>query len=522
MVETGDLVVPHYRGQPFFDKPALAYWLMTASFHLFGVDPGAGRLVSALAALGAVAATVALGRTRLGLSAALFGGLALATTHAFVSFGRLAMSDMLLTFFSTSAVALASLRVPPAWSLARAAGVGAVLGAGFMTKGPVAVLFPLFGIVSLGWVRRERRVAPGSLIVAAIAFLAVGLPWFVAVYRRLGTGPLVYFFLRENLERFAGATYDAGRPIWYYLPTYLALGLPWSVFLPVAAFRIWRDEAHAELRGLLLWAGLMVVPLSLSRGKVDYYLLPLLPPLSLVIGHFFARNAWTARVAAYVRGAALLLAVLLVVLVVAPWWLPAGWRPPVAVAAPLSAVLAALSVALVVATRRTVGTLVGAVAAASAGAHLAGLIWLLPAFTGGQPNARVLEDVTRERRYRPDAGFAFCSDPTRVSRDILFYERLAGLDSCDKLWAAAGGSVPFLILVSETERQSLAQIPFVREVGEYAYVAPTALSAASVLSAPKPSRLFLIANYETDEPVAMERWRRERRRDLRELDAGPN
>jgi len=104
-----------------------------------------------------------------------------------------------------------------------------------------------------------------------------------------------------------------------------------------------------------------------------------------------------------------------------------------------------------------------------------------------------------------------------VSRDVLFHERVASLDSCQELWAAAGGKLPFLLLVNESERQSLGQIEFVREVGDYLYVAPTALSAVSVLSRPEPKRLFLLANFETDEPVAMERWRKERKRALRDL-----
>jgi 4-amino-4-deoxy-L-arabinose transferase-like glycosyltransferase len=38
----------------------------------------------------------------------------------------------------------------------------------------------------------------------------------------------------------------------------------------------------------------MLVPLSLSRGKIDYYILPLYPPVSLAIGHFFAMRTWGA------------------------------------------------------------------------------------------------------------------------------------------------------------------------------------------------------------------------------------
>jgi len=50
MVETGDIVVPRYQGEPFYDKPVLTYWLMAAAMEAFGTGPGSGRAVSALAA----------------------------------------------------------------------------------------------------------------------------------------------------------------------------------------------------------------------------------------------------------------------------------------------------------------------------------------------------------------------------------------------------------------------------------------------------------------------------------------
>ena len=521
MVESGDLVVPYYRAAPFFDKPALAYWLMAASFHVFGPTPAAGRLVSALAAIAAVAATVALARTRREGPSALLAGLALTTTHAFISFGRLAMSDMLMTLFSTASVALSSIPVATRRAtLLRAIALGAVLGAGFMTKGPIAVLFPVVGIVALGWTRRERLPSMRELLLAGAAFLAVGLPWFVAVYLRLGAGPLGYFFLRENLERFAGATYDANRTVFYYIPTYFLLGLPWSVFLPMAAWRAWRAPDGFG-RGLLLWVAVMLIPLSLSRGKVDYYILPLLPALSIVIGDFLAAIDWSRREALFTRGVVGLLTALLVALAVSPWILPAAWRPQPAILFVLAPGLVLVAALLAYAAwAPSPQRLPAAVALASASAHLAAVSWMVPSFVRAQPNARVLADVARERAYRPAAGFAFCSDPTRVARDVLFHERLAGLDSCDALFAAAGGRLPYLLLVSEAERQSIARIEFVREVGDYEYLAPTAFSAVSVLSKPEPKRLYLLANFDTDEPVAMERWRKERKRALRALDSG--
>src|SRR6266850_1355875 len=107
MVERQDYLIPYYRGQPFFDKPALTYWLMAASFQTFGLTLAAARLVSVLVALLALTSTVWLGVQLFDRRTALYGGIILSTTLGFVSFGRLAMSDMLLTLWSTLAMALA-------------------------------------------------------------------------------------------------------------------------------------------------------------------------------------------------------------------------------------------------------------------------------------------------------------------------------------------------------------------------------------------------------------------------------
>src|SRR3990172_4375228 len=106
MVERSDWLVPHYRGQAFWDKPPLTYWLMAFSFQAFGFTIAAGRLVSATATLLTLVATLWVGAQTVGRWAALAGTLALATTPAFMQFGRLAMSDSLLALWSTASMGL--------------------------------------------------------------------------------------------------------------------------------------------------------------------------------------------------------------------------------------------------------------------------------------------------------------------------------------------------------------------------------------------------------------------------------
>jgi 4-amino-4-deoxy-L-arabinose transferase-like glycosyltransferase len=410
MVETGDWLVPRYQGEAFFDKPALTYWLMAASFRGFGVSLGAGRLVSALAALACIVATAGLGRRLLGPRPAVYGALALGTTLLVLSFGRVAMSDMLLTLWCTLAVAIAvAMTDETGATLGRMAALGATLGLGFLTKGPVALVLAGLGLALLvlrGHEGRRPRLDARALAVGALAFSIVGLGWFAAVAWRLGLAPLEYFFLRENLERFAGETYDAERSPLFYVWTYFAAGLPWSLLFPLAAVRGARRAGF-----LLLWMGLMAVPLSLSRGKIDYYLLPLLPAASLVIGSHLAAE-WDRTDREWARGALIAFAVIALVPAALQPRIPTDWLPGWPSQVALIALGAAVALAAALAAARPSPSRTAAVFAAGTAATLALLAAaFLPAFRRAQPNAAVVTDVRRERSWRPDAELAACGDP---------------------------------------------------------------------------------------------------------------
>jgi 4-amino-4-deoxy-L-arabinose transferase-like glycosyltransferase len=178
---------------------------MAASFQVFGFTLAAARLVSVLVALLALSSTDWLGVQLYDRRTVVYGGIILATTLGFISFGRLAMSDMLLTLWSTLAMALAV----AAFRDGNASGwyipvLGAVLGLGFQTKGPMALLLPGLGILGLLWQRRRQRwpITLWPLFLALVLFAVVGLSWFAIIYLRLGAEPLAHFFLRENLGGF--------------------------------------------------------------------------------------------------------------------------------------------------------------------------------------------------------------------------------------------------------------------------------------------------------------------------------
>jgi 4-amino-4-deoxy-L-arabinose transferase-like glycosyltransferase len=518
MLESGDWLVPRSEGKPFFDKPVLTYWLMATSMACLGPEPGAARLVSVVAALGVALATAWLGTLLLDRRSALAGALVLSTTLAFLTFGRVAMADMLLALWTTLAVALGvrSYRPgAPPWTVPLA---GAVVGLGFLTKGPIGLLVPGLAVPLLLIENRRRPVpcGPAPALVAVVAFTLTGLGWFFLVYRRMGPGPVAYFFLRENLERFAGEAYDVGRPLWFYAPAYLAEGLPWSPLLPLALWRLLRAESadgppRGGARFLAAWSALVLVPLSLSRGKLDYYLLPLYPALSLLIGRHLAAVPWRGLDRVWARGVLVVAAAAIVFLLLRPPQVPGAWLPGAGTRALLLAVLVASAAAFVlVAVRPTAGRVAAALAASPAVAWLVLVASFLPAFAAAQPNRAIAADVARERLYRPNLRLAYCSDPSRARRDILLGVRLAATEQCD-LWSLAASRTPYLLLVTPSEDASFRAIPRYRHVATYRYLPATALTLEGLFSLPTPGEIRLGANFRTTDPIA----ERERKREYR-------
>ena len=81
--QRGDWVVPTFNYELRTQKPVLLYWLMMASYSLFGVNEFAARFPSALMAIGTTLVTFHLGRLLFNNRAGLLAGLMMATCLMF-------------------------------------------------------------------------------------------------------------------------------------------------------------------------------------------------------------------------------------------------------------------------------------------------------------------------------------------------------------------------------------------------------------------------------------------------------
>jgi 4-amino-4-deoxy-L-arabinose transferase-like glycosyltransferase len=154
-----------------------------------------------------------------------------------------------------------------------------------LTKGPVALV-----LAGLAWgiwaVVSRQALRPLIQIRCWVLLAAITLPWFVYVQWRYPEF-FRFFILEQHLGRFLTPAIHP-EPLFYYVPVLLGLLLPWTWLLPwtFKAGGQWRDP---DYRFLVIWAAVILVFFSLSRGKLVPYILPALLPLALLVGHGLAR-----------------------------------------------------------------------------------------------------------------------------------------------------------------------------------------------------------------------------------------
>lgn len=279
MLAARDWLIPRLNHLPYLEKPPLVYWLTAASFKVFGESAIAARLPSALSALAGLFLAYGLGRAFWGPLAGVLGALVLVTCAGYVTLGRILTLDMTFALFLNLAIGLGYLALsreqPRLWLWAYLALALAVL-----TKGPVAVL--LTGLIWIIWAVTSRRPWRPLINLKGWVLLALlTLPWLVYVQWRFPEF-FHFFIIEQHFGRFLTPAIHP-EPLYYYIPVLLGLLLPWTWLLPWALGRgrPWRDP---DGRFLIIWAAVIVVFFSLSRGKLVPYILPALLPLALLIG----------------------------------------------------------------------------------------------------------------------------------------------------------------------------------------------------------------------------------------------
>ncbi|MEJ2583168.1 MAG: phospholipid carrier-dependent glycosyltransferase, partial [Acidobacteriota bacterium] len=173
----------------------------------------------------------------------------------------------------------------------------AAMGLGVLTKGPVAIAVPLFVATVYGIRRRSLPTVWHPFGV--MTMLIIVLPWVWAVSRQIPDF-VRYVVVTETWARMTTDELRRTEPFWFFVPVLLFGAFPWS-FLVLSNLRanlIPDDPDDRWIRLYLwLWIVLPLVFFSLSRGKQEQYVLPLIPAVALLVASRWSDRHGGIRVA---------------------------------------------------------------------------------------------------------------------------------------------------------------------------------------------------------------------------------
>jgi 4-amino-4-deoxy-L-arabinose transferase-like glycosyltransferase len=332
MMERGDYIFPTFNYEPRINKPVLSYWIVAAFYHAFGVSPGVQRIPIAVGGIVLIVVAFFLARAAAPVAvqrdAGWWAALGLAVSPRLVMFARRIFIDIYISMFMALTLLFFALaeRYPERRRLFLMAMYVSV-GLGVLTKGPIAALLPglVFGIYLL-WYRELGRLKRMLLPLGTLIVLAIVVPWYAALYTRAGWQPIASFLFGENVARYVegvGVNAD-NRGLLWYVPVVFTDSFPLSLMLLPAAVMWWRQrragaaDSPSRIRTLLwMWILTIVGFFSLSAGKQDLYVFPIVPAIAALAGVVIARalaSAATAELRPFVRG--ILIAAGLIVVVI--------------------------------------------------------------------------------------------------------------------------------------------------------------------------------------------------------------
>jgi 4-amino-4-deoxy-L-arabinose transferase-like glycosyltransferase len=298
MIETGDYIDIRYQDDVRYRKPVGIYWLQAGVVNVASALGMANartsiwlyRLPSLFGAISAVLATYWCALAFVGRRGAVLAALMLISSSILGVEARLAKTDAVLLFTVVTAMAvlarayLAPRRGDPQPGLGQAAIFWTAMAVGILIKGPMILM--VVGLAALTLVLLDRsarwllalRPIPGLLWL-----LVLVLPWFIAIYARVGSQFLIGSVGEDMLAKVASPQETHGAPPGLYLILFFITFFPASILAGLAAPAVWAVRREAAARFLLAWIVPSWIVFEAIITKLPHYVLPLYPAIAILI-----------------------------------------------------------------------------------------------------------------------------------------------------------------------------------------------------------------------------------------------
>jgi 4-amino-4-deoxy-L-arabinose transferase-like glycosyltransferase len=350
MMLSGDYLHIYDRGRDYLDKPPFLFWVSAGSMKLFGVNNFGFKLPSILFALWALYATYRLARSLYDERTGRMAAFILGTCQGMFLMTNDIRTDTILMSCVITAIWMireAELKRRWYWVLGGAASIAA----GMMTKGPIALMMPMF-CFGAHWVlkRQWRHIFDPRHLIYLVLIAIFLIPMCVGLYQQFdlhpekwidgkqGTSGLRFFFWTQSFGRITGENVwdnNAGfeflmvNMLWSFLP-WIFLLLP-ALFINIKAlvqqrFRLQPEQEWISTGGFLL----AYLALGSSHYQLPHYIFVAFPLAAIITakllrdlleGDRYPTLHKVMRPVMYVVPVLLLVGVLLVLTIT----FPAGW-----------------------------------------------------------------------------------------------------------------------------------------------------------------------------------------------------
>lgn len=295
MLERGDYLVPYLGARPYLNKPPLINWIVAMSFRVFGVrNEWSARIPSSIFVLLVAVALVTVGRTKLGALGSTIAAVCWLTTLELIDKGRTIEIDAInaslfglslffwLIFWQQNRSPWLTFTVP--WIF---------LGLGVLAKGPGLLLFFYSVLLAVLWRNgRLRELLQPAHWTGMLIMLAIVAAWAIPYFFEVRSQSLGEVWWHEVKSVVHG---EVGRSENWRLnfPRGIAFFLPWILLLPFVRFNKIENLVERETaRGLASGAFVLFVVVLLLPGTLPRYVLPLVAPMSWLIGVAAANDAF--------------------------------------------------------------------------------------------------------------------------------------------------------------------------------------------------------------------------------------
>ena len=317
MVESGDYLTPIHHDKKRFAKPILYYWLMSASYKIFGVSLVSARMTSAFFGSLAIGLLYLVSRRLFEGRTALYSVLILPATFLYFQISRWATTDIVMNFFVLLAIYFFVRLYQSDFKQKNDAYLFYLaMALGFMTKGPPAVIIPcMVAVIFLMATRRQGSWSQMRIFQGLVILLLVILPWFTTMFLLHGDEFKNHIVGAEISNRLV---HDTPFSL-YFFGVLFRYHLPWILFFLVAflhqfgicghslypvsrtseCFRQVLENMKTRVRFLFtkenesallcyIWILVCLVLFTLVRTEHSRYMLPASSAVAILVAKFFA------------------------------------------------------------------------------------------------------------------------------------------------------------------------------------------------------------------------------------------